>query len=268
MPKKKPKTKKKSQETRNRQRIGKKLANLVPDLMQMLECSEFRIVSQEKMPKPQEPEVDPKKPPQSDDATALGKELLGVLAEVGTCLWDIEQKIRPEAGSQIDMKHKVAHRRAQRGLAKLKQAGMEIIDLTGQRFVDGMHLKVHLQPTPETTVEIITETVYPTIRFKGQHIQVGEVWVATPMSADESSSSDDVPAETIPVHTSSSPSGEAPLTSDEFDSSTTQKTSTPKTMPSNVTNQPHSTSNADNDQQDACECDPCKENENQENQKD
>jgi len=66
----------------------------------------------------------------------------------------------------------------------LGEAGVEIQDHTNDRFDSGQSLKVlAFEPTEGVAEERVSETVKPTVYFKGSVIQRGEVIVATPQTA-------------------------------------------------------------------------------------
>jgi len=123
-----------------------------------------------------------------------------LIADLATCLWDIERKIRPEAGEAVSMKLKIAHRRAQRGLENLSQGGIRVQDFkVGEPFGGGNRgLKVHLEPTEGAKSETISDTVSPTIYFKDVPIQMGEVWVAIPLAYVEAETAPAEPAKPPP----------------------------------------------------------------------
>jgi hypothetical protein len=63
----------------------------------------------------------------------------------------------------------------------VKKAKVEIHDHTGERYVDGMAVKVlAFQPTAGITFDAIIETVKPSIFYRDKLIQMGEVVVGTP----------------------------------------------------------------------------------------
>jgi hypothetical protein len=134
--------------------------------------------------------VNEPRPPQAD------RELLDVIADLASCVWDIERKIRPQVGEVDPMKLKIAHRKAQRSLEKLKHAEFRIRDYkAGEPLGCGdSGLKVHLQQTEGAVGETISDTVSPTIYYKDAPIQMGEVWVAIPPKAIEPAATTDAPS--------------------------------------------------------------------------
>jgi len=71
----------------------------------------------------------------------------------------------------------------QAALDALQTAGVEIIDHTGERLPDqgivGVK-RLSFVPMEGLEHEIVQETVKPTVLFRGQRLQMGEVIVATP----------------------------------------------------------------------------------------
>ena len=109
------------------------------------------------------------------------KERLTFLAEVGTGLWRLRQKmIKPGTKRPLEEMQK-AFRHLESTWDVLTQAGLEIQDHTGAAYDSGMSLKaIAFQPTQGIGREKIMETIKPTIYYKGQPIQMGEVIVAVP----------------------------------------------------------------------------------------
>jgi hypothetical protein len=126
-----------------------------------------------------------------------------LLAEVATCLWDIERKLKAQTDQEMDKKHRLAYRRAIKALDALHEFGLEVEEFTGKRVPTGAGLKMHLQPTPGTTIEIVTETISPSIYFREHTIQFGEVFIAVPPS-DENANAVPIPTETPDVVTADS----------------------------------------------------------------
>ena len=76
---------------------------------------------------------------------------------------------------------KRAYRHLESTWDALTQAGVEIIDHTGVPFDAGLALKViAYQPLPDVSRERVLETLKPTVYFRQERLQMGEVIVATP----------------------------------------------------------------------------------------
>ncbi len=112
---------------------------------------------------------------------ALGGQELRLLADIGTGLWRLRQKmVKPGTNQPLDEMQRV-FRHVESVWDALVQAGAEIQDHTDKSFDPGMSLKVvSYQPTPGLGRERVIETIKPTIYFKGKPIQMGEVIVGRP----------------------------------------------------------------------------------------
>ena len=117
--------------------------------------------------------------------TAETKELLRLLTDLATGLWRIKRKIEalPENVPPDEMRK--VRRHVQSAWDALTDGKVEVQDLTGEKYVDGMALKViAFQPTEGVAGEVIDETIKPTVFYRDQLIQRGEVIVATPSKPD------------------------------------------------------------------------------------
>ncbi|MBU1927321.1 MAG: hypothetical protein KKI20_06120 [Gammaproteobacteria bacterium] len=121
----------------------------------------------------------------TEDSTTQ-KEQLRFLADVGTGLWRLRQKMVQTGTDRPLEEMRRAYRHLESTWDALTQAGVEIQDHTNTLFDTGMSLKViAFQPTPGIGREKIIETIKPTIYFKKKSIQMGEVIVGTPKIADQ-----------------------------------------------------------------------------------
>jgi hypothetical protein len=111
----------------------------------------------------------------------MGEQELRLLADVGTGLWRLRQKmVKPGTTQPLDEMRR-PYRHLESVWDALTQAGAEIQDHTDKPFDPGMSLKVvSFQPTPGLGRERVIETIKPTIYFKGKAIQMGEVIVGRP----------------------------------------------------------------------------------------
>ncbi len=117
-------------------------------------------------------------PPKIEESN---KERLAFLADIGTGLWRLRQKmVEPETDRPLEeMRRPFRHLESTWDV--LIQAGLEIQDHTGLPYDSGMALKaVAFQPTAGVGREKICETIKPTIYYKSLQIQMGEVIVAVP----------------------------------------------------------------------------------------
>ncbi len=98
--------------------------------------------------------------------------------------------IEPETGKPLE-EMKRAFRHLQATWDILADAGIEIQDHTGVLFDSGMSIKVlAFQPMADIDRETVIETIRPTVYFRSQRIQMGEVIVGRPPKPDASESSE------------------------------------------------------------------------------
>jgi hypothetical protein len=103
------------------------------------------------------------------------------LAEIGTGLWRLRQKMtQPGTNKPLDEMRR-AYRHFESVWDTLEKDGIKIYDHTGENFDAGRSIKVlAYQPTPGLRRERVTETIKPTIYAKDDLVQMGEVIVGTP----------------------------------------------------------------------------------------
>jgi hypothetical protein len=127
-------------------------------------------------------------PPPPQPSPRDGKERLRFLADLATGVWRLRQKMLEPGTDRPREPFRREYRHLESIWDVLSQAGLEIQDHTGRPFDSGLALKVlAFQPTPGVRRERIQETVKPTIYFKQQHIQMGEVIVESPEKSDDDS---------------------------------------------------------------------------------
>lgn len=103
------------------------------------------------------------------------------LAELATGLWRLRQRMLQPGTGDPSEPMRWAYRHFEAVWDVLTQARIEVQDHTGAPFDPGMSLKViAFQPTPGMDREIVTETIRPSVYYKGESIQMGEVIVGTP----------------------------------------------------------------------------------------
>jgi hypothetical protein len=116
---------------------------------------------------------------ETEISSGKGKGLLNLTVEMGTAVWRLQRRLTTEGEVPEEIK------RVSRDLESigdaLRQAGIEIKDHTGEKYVSGMALRViAFQPTPDLSQEQVIETIKPTIYRKDKIIQMGEVIVGVP----------------------------------------------------------------------------------------
>jgi hypothetical protein len=103
------------------------------------------------------------------------------LADIGTGLWRLRQKMVKSGTDQPLEEMRRAYRHLESTWDALIQGGIEIQDHTGERFDSGMSLQaIAFQPVAGFGYEKVIETIKPTVYYKGRVIQMGEVIVGTP----------------------------------------------------------------------------------------
>jgi hypothetical protein len=104
-----------------------------------------------------------------------------LLAELGTGLWRLRQRmVDPSTGEPTEVMRR-AFRHLQSVWDALAAAGVEIQDHTGSEYDPGLSIQVlAFQPMPELEREKVIETVKPTVYYRGRRLQMGDVIVGTP----------------------------------------------------------------------------------------
>jgi hypothetical protein len=108
---------------------------------------------------------------------------IGILADVGTGLWRLRQKILQPGSEQPLEEMRRAYRHLESTLDALGRANIRIQDHTGDLIPEGEGLKLKVlayQPQAGVIHKQVQETIKPTIYYKDQMIQMGEVIVSVP----------------------------------------------------------------------------------------
>lgn len=101
-----------------------------------------------------------------------------LLADIATNLWRLRQKML-QPGTDLPLEEmRRAYRPFEAAWNSLLGAGIEVLDHTGNPFHSGLLLHVlAFEPTPGIVQETVIETVRPTVYYKQQLVQSGEVIV-------------------------------------------------------------------------------------------
>ncbi len=105
------------------------------------------------------------------------------ISEVGTDLWRLRQKMLQPGTDQPLIEMRRAFRHLESLWEALAQAGVQILDHTGELVPEGGEygLKVlAYQPKAGTTHNQVLETIKPTIYYHNKMIQMGEVIICEP----------------------------------------------------------------------------------------
>lgn len=122
----------------------------------------------------------------STEQTIDVPELLRAVAAAATANWKIQSRMEREQQEQNYVAPKWLVRQLEASSDSLHALGVEAKDHSGEKYVPGLAVTVvAFQPKVGITFEVITETLKPSIFFKGALIQPGEVIVSTP-PAEES----------------------------------------------------------------------------------
>ena len=108
---------------------------------------------------------------------------IGILADIGTGLWRLRQKMLQPGTEQPLEEMRRAYHHLESTLDALDRADIKIQDHTGELVPEGGGLKLKVlayQPLAGITHNKVLETIKPTIYYKDQMIQMGEVIVSTP----------------------------------------------------------------------------------------
>ncbi|MDA8118249.1 MAG: hypothetical protein M0000_12870 [Actinomycetota bacterium] len=130
--------------------------------------------------------------PHLEPPTAADEDLLRIVALAGVGLWRIRQKlVRPGTDEPIDGAQR-ALRHVQALWDGLAEAGVKILDHTGEVLPEGRAYSISVlgfQPTAGATREVVLETIKPTVYYRDKMVQIGEVIVATPEGSESGASS-------------------------------------------------------------------------------
>lgn len=103
------------------------------------------------------------------------------LADAGSSFWRLSSRLRRSDTGDATSETRGALRHLEATWTALGEAGVQIIDHTGEPFHHGLALTViAFQPTKGLTREEVVETIRPTIYFGPTLLQMGEVIVGTP----------------------------------------------------------------------------------------
>jgi hypothetical protein len=129
-------------------------------------------------------------PPQTVEVD-LGQ-TMRALAAIATALWRIRTKLEAEPAAVLPSELRHLPRHIQAAWDALAAGHIEVRDPKGQRYVPGMAvIPIAFQPTDGVGVEVIIETIKPSVFFKDILIQRADVIVAQPIKADMPEAVDD-----------------------------------------------------------------------------
>ena len=120
--------------------------------------------------------------PRNEGGSIPDAEVAKLLKAVGTAVWKLERRMLDEETKEPKDEFRKVWRHVEAIRDALTDIGVEVVDMTGRRYDEGLPLKVvsEEERTGLKEPEII-ETLLPTIRFRQQaQIQMGEVIVGRP----------------------------------------------------------------------------------------
>ena len=160
----------------------------------MLFPENFRIPAAD-WPEPPGDVADPTHPPPADERLrTVVDELMKLAADVASKLWRAHERFQ-ERGEEDDPRLRSIARNVESSLDAFANAGFEIRGHTGERYVLGSALKVIAYPEKAgVTFEVVDETIKPSIFFRDEPVQHGEVIVAIPEKTPG------IPEATTPEH--------------------------------------------------------------------
>jgi hypothetical protein len=176
---------------RRRRSIGLSFARAWMNLRQWRYPSAFWIPDPDREPEAVDP--GPSTPPHAETAPGVAErrpdaELLVLLVETATHVWRVRRRTSQLDRESLPRELKQIHRHVEAAWDTFHAAGLEVRDHTNARYVAGMALRVlAFQPTEGVGVEVIQETLKPSIYFRDRLLQRGEVIVATPQAAEPTS---------------------------------------------------------------------------------
>lgn len=104
-----------------------------------------------------------------------------VMAQLATNVWRTKRKIGTDDVGELPRAQRAAARSLLAVWETLEDAGVKIQDHDGMPFHPGTALDVLAYETrPDVTIEVVLETVRPSIYRSGRRIQMGQVIVAQP----------------------------------------------------------------------------------------
>jgi len=107
-----------------------------------------------------------------------------LLADLATGLWRLRQRFLDAATGEPREESRRAFRDVEALLQRLKEESIDIQDHTGDPYDPSLSLRVAaFQPTPGLAQDRVLETLKPTVYYRQERIQVGEVIVGIPERA-------------------------------------------------------------------------------------
>lgn len=117
------------------------------------------------------------------------RKLIELVADIATGIWRMKNKFSTVTMDDMPDEIKKAYRHVESTLDAISNAKVEVRDQTNEKYVAGMALKViAFQPSSSVHIEMISETIRPSIFYNDKLIQMGEVIVKTPEKTESEES--------------------------------------------------------------------------------
>lgn len=108
-------------------------------------------------------------------------QLFSVLVEIATNAWKARTRLAGSGQSEQPPEFRRLERNIEAIIDSLAKLEVQAQDHTGVAFDFGLPIKVVAsQPQPGITCDVVTETIRPTVTFRGKILQRGEVVIGTP----------------------------------------------------------------------------------------
>ena len=148
------------------------------------ECPDENRVS-EKIPRNQQAGQEDPEPADAEARYMIPGNVVRAMADIATNVWKARTRMVDAASGEVREEMRRVYRHIENVFADFEAMDLEVKDHTGDAFDYGLPLKVvTTQPTRGITRESVIETIKPTIYWNRQIIQMGEVVIATPASAE------------------------------------------------------------------------------------
>ncbi len=120
--------------------------------------------------------------PQPQKIEVVPPEVIATLIAVATNAWRAKSKMLDADTGEPKEEMRRVYRHIEGMFNAFDELGLKTIDPTGQVYDSGMALTaISFEETPGLSREEITETIKPSITWKGRLLQRGEVIVGTPI---------------------------------------------------------------------------------------
>jgi len=115
-----------------------------------------------------------------------GTQLFTVLVEIATNAWKARSRLAGSGQGEQPPEFRRLERNIEAIIDSLAKFEIQAQDHTGEAFDFGLPIKVVAsQPQPGINREVVTETIRPTVTYRGKILQRGEVVIATPLGEEE-----------------------------------------------------------------------------------